>query len=94
MVFQSTFIKIRTKEQLAAMAAKSHTGGLGSFPYCSPGTFYTRMLFSCQKVRDKNLLYKYSEQLHGQRYSEKSDVFSLGIIFCEMQYKFSTESER
>lgn len=39
-------------------------------------------------------LYCSPEQLKGKRYSEKSDIFSLGIILVEMCFSFDTKMER
>mmetsp|Transcript_30844 Transcript_30844/g.60194 ORF Transcript_30844/g.60194 Transcript_30844/m.60194 type:complete len:1033 (+) Transcript_30844:62-3160(+) len=39
-------------------------------------------------------LYCSPEQLSGKQYSKKSDIFSLGVIFCEMHCIFSTGHER
>ena len=39
-------------------------------------------------------LYMSPEQSSGQSYSEKVDIYSLGIIFFELLHPFSTEMER
>lgn len=39
-------------------------------------------------------LYMSPEQISGEKYSSKVDIFSLGVIFCEMLLPFSTEMER
>lgn len=39
-------------------------------------------------------LYCSPEQLKGQRYDEKVDVFSMGILLCEMLMVFNTQMER
>jgi serine/threonine protein kinase len=39
-------------------------------------------------------LYCSPEQLGGRAYSEKSDVFSLGVILVEMHHVFTTKMER
>jgi serine/threonine protein kinase len=39
-------------------------------------------------------LYCSPEQLSGKSYSERSDIFSLGVIFAEMHFAFQTQAER
>ncbi|KAM4808902.1 eukaryotic translation initiation factor 2-alpha kinase 3 [Rhinophrynus dorsalis] len=39
-------------------------------------------------------LYMSPEQIYGQSYSHKVDIFSLGLIFFELLYPFSTQMER
>jgi len=54
-------------------------------------------LTSKRKRHTKNAgtrLYMSPEQLAGQNYDHKVDIFSLGLIFTEMMLPFSTEMER
>uniref|UniRef100_UPI0002080BD3 Eukaryotic translation initiation factor 2-alpha kinase 3 n=1 Tax=Mus musculus TaxID=10090 RepID=UPI0002080BD3 len=39
-------------------------------------------------------LYMSPEQIHGNNYSHKVDIFSLGLILFELLYSFSTQMER
>ncbi|XP_044540097.1 eukaryotic translation initiation factor 2-alpha kinase 3-like, partial [Gracilinanus agilis] len=39
-------------------------------------------------------LYMSPEQIHGNTYSHKVDIFSLGLILFELLYPFSTQMER
>lgn len=34
------------------------------------------------------------EQVNGEKYDEKSDMFALGIVFFELQYIMKTDAQR
>jgi serine/threonine protein kinase len=66
-------------------------------------TLSTVVLKSLYKEENDNIQYTSNigthfyispEQLHGLQYDQKVDVFSLGVIFFELNYPFVTEMER